>query len=339
MLLVPNAGNIKTPKEELLLKVDAMDIFRDFYIIKYKREYKVIQINKVLKQTNMYNMPVFQILKSTYVYRIEGVVPENFNISENTLLLENACTSSIYTNHEKKISGGYQSSFYDKDVMSNEEFANMMMEMSSEVLPMVPPKYYTTEHMMSEYGEGNLEMIPYNLIWERSKKAYMGKELLDDLSVVHAYKDGKIRTNFDFDEDPLLSVYGDVIFDFISRICLASSESMITEVDFIYDTRMGNNVIYDKIDIPFMNNVYKGYIKSRLAGIIDIMSRIAKDIEKIHGAIRIMYRPTDITDSVEIMFLDKNTNTGTLTFSKDILYSSFLNDILATSDLSTGELK
>lgn len=192
---------------------------------------------------------------------------------------------------------------------------------------LIPPIYYTAEHMYEDYNHQFFTLFEENTIFSASLKS-----MIDNYTEV-SFLD---ISQYDSIEQSIRGVYHDITNDeqglmgekITSNLFENIVPTMITDTVFIYDTENGSNIRGGSV--PFMNFRDKRSMADELQSLKDFIIATCGDIEDEHGSIRVFYSPSLYGDRIRIIGKEDHSITmnKSMHIDRDYTSTNSLSDLL-----------
>ncbi len=166
---------------------------------------------------------------------------------------------------------------------------------------LIPPIYYTAEHMYQDYNHEFFTLFEDSTIFSSSLRS-----LVDDRTDI-SFLD---MSQYDSIAQSINGFYQDVTKDepgligekITSNLFDCVAPSMVSDAVFIYDTESGSNIKGGTV--PFMNFRDKKSMANELQSLKDFIVATCKSVEDDHGSIRAFYSPSLCGDRIRIIGKD-----------------------------------
>lgn len=225
-------------------------------------------------------------------------------------------------------------SIYNK--LYDNSYKNVLSDLFSSVPNLVPPEYYTPEHMFSVQHDfysigdvGTYTIYGYNLFDQYTELRYFDIKLWPDMyaSLYRIYNDIEHGMYMDSNIDEIQ----DEIKSTIHNMFEVTVPTMINDVVFVYDSNEGFNIIGGSV--PFEQYRSKHKIIKDFKNLKNIVSEECKNIEEDIGhPIRVFYSPLIVGDKMKVIIKNGSENIK-VKVNKEDSASETLKNIVSMFDM------
>ena len=165
----------------------------------------------------------------------------------------------------------------------------------------VPPIYYTPEHMFSDLGDYHDMRLDADFM-----NYFIGHEIIDPMTKIHIYDANKwvgVTGSIDNMANKILMDNKINLSDSVSSLFHVAAPSLVNGTTFAYDTvnesyaAQGGNILNS-------NFLLKDKIKHDMTYLTRTFFGIAKEIEEAYGSVRVFYSPHFQGDQLRIIRRD-----------------------------------
>lgn len=235
------------------------------------------------------------------VYSYDVLFENNYSDFESAFLtIRSAYGSEIFRNYESSDYPERTSDIiiYNRLYQDSPSMNLMYDSFFSSSAYLVPPLYYTAEHMYEDYNHEFFTLFEDSSIFSSSLKSMV------DTHTEISFLD---MSQYDSIAQSIQGFYQDITKDepgligekMTSNLFDSVAPSMITDAVFIYDSESGSNIKGGTV--PFMNFRDKRSMAGELQSLKDFIIATCKTVEDEHGSIRAFYSPSLCGDRIRII--------------------------------------
>lgn len=241
------------------------------------------------------------------VYTYNCIFPNGAgDLQSVQMILENAYSMDELNDFNERTEMHSDIGIYDQNI-STVEGKMAALQMTGKAFnssTVLPPQFYSDNHQMKEEREC------YSIIWNQNKLYYEGHELIDPYTSIEIHDLKSWDTMIPMLRQNIMMKSANPkdpnSINFISSLFVPTTEAMLDNYIYIYDSLMGINVkplVPGKV-LPMSEFRIKENLIESLRFLKDIVQAEAKCIEAAHGNIRLYYTPTLSGDKLKVSFLD-----------------------------------
>lgn len=243
------------------------------------------------------------------VYTYNCIFPMGMaDLQAAQMVLEDAYSMDELNDFNERVDYHSDIGIYDQNVstvegkMTSLQLAGQAFRSST----VLPPQYYTDAHQTKEEREC------YSIIWQSCKLVYEGHELIDPYTTIEIQDLKSWDTMIPMLRQDIMMKSANINehngINFISSLFVPTTEAMMNNYIYIYDSLLGINVKPVNPGQPLELSEFrlKENLIAQLRFLKDLVEGEAKCIEAEKGNIRLYYIPNMTGDKLKVSFLDYN---------------------------------